>query len=565
MKKKILLCAAAAVLACLLATTAFAADKSVGYIVRGDLNSATNIYTVDILISNVNAVAGSFALDYDETKLELLNGDSSIQGAVVAGAGVTISPDGHLLSEIVSDTEGFVYFAWWPSQSRLDSRSEPKTIGKMQFALKPGVATADFDCETLQMKYMESGNALSSTGAAICEEGLVYYKNNEDNANPLNLVFDYAGSNKSAADAQSVTLQVCDSANAPIGGATATVGTKKHVADANGNILLELTAGNYKYTIAANNYETKFGTLSIGSQNHESIVLRSKMQLVQDVAQKLEIGFFKGDSAQSVTRGLRLETMGENNTKIAWTSSNPSVVTDIGSVFPAKDATNVTLTAKVGKDGMIATKTFDVHVLAKSQTPDSGANPEQPGEAKGFTDISSVPWAKDAIESLAELGVIKGVSATEFAPSGNIRRGDFIAMLMRMLPFNGTNSGQFTDVAAGSYYYNEIALAKSLGIANGYQDGSYHPNESISRQDMMLITHRALVLNKSMSVAGTEIKLGQFKDGASVAEYAQSAVSAVVEAGLITGDNAQNLNPEGNTTRAETAVFLYRVYSKFIQ
>ncbi|KUO51156.1 MAG: hypothetical protein APF76_16835 [Desulfitibacter sp. BRH_c19] len=180
---------------------------------------------------------------------------------------------------------------------------------------------------------------------------------------------------------------------------------------------------------------------------------------------------------------------------------------------------------------------------------------------KTFEDLESVAWAEKQIEVLASKGILKGTLEKEYAPQTNITRADFLYFFVRTLGVDAKVDENFDDISEDAYYYKEIAIAKKLGITNGIGNNKFNPNESITRQDMMTLTERALRMLKKLEQQGTASDLEKFVDQSSIAAYAVDSVASVVKEGLIVG-SADKINPLGNTTRAETAVFLYRIYNK---
>lgn len=175
----------------------------------------------------------------------------------------------------------------------------------------------------------------------------------------------------------------------------------------------------------------------------------------------------------------------------------------------------------------------------------------------GFTDISNYRWAQDAIISLKSKGIISGVSETEFAPQNNIKRGDFILILMRMLKIENEVDGNFADVAEGSYYYDAIAKAKAAGIATG--DGeNFMPESTITRQDLITLAYRAFANLGYIEKKEDTSVLDSFIDKELIDEYAVGAMASMVNAGIIQGADGL-VNPKGNATRAEVAVMCERL------
>ncbi|OBZ19268.1 S-layer protein [Bacillus sp. FJAT-27264] len=177
-----------------------------------------------------------------------------------------------------------------------------------------------------------------------------------------------------------------------------------------------------------------------------------------------------------------------------------------------------------------------------------------------FADLSSVPWAQEAIEQLAAKGIIQGVSASAFNPEAQIKRADFVKLLVDTLGLTATTTASFSDVEQDAYYAEAVSIAKALGLATGSGDGAFLPNAAISREEAAVFIDRALKLQKiELAQAGTST-LGDFKDSSLIAGYARGSIGTLVEAGLLQG-SGNSLNPKGKLTRAETAVLLYRIYS----
>lgn len=186
------------------------------------------------------------------------------------------------------------------------------------------------------------------------------------------------------------------------------------------------------------------------------------------------------------------------------------------------------------------------------QTPVTPSNPDEP-----FTDLGNHSWAKESIYSLKNKGIISGTSETTFSPANNIRRGDFILILSRMLKLENDFTENFRDVPQGSYYYDAIGKAKAAGIAQGSGE-DFMPENSITRQDLITLCYRAFLAAGYIVEAADDSSLNEFNDKGSVAEYALKPMASMVSAGIIKGDNG-NVNPKGYATRAEVAVMCERL------
>lgn len=180
-----------------------------------------------------------------------------------------------------------------------------------------------------------------------------------------------------------------------------------------------------------------------------------------------------------------------------------------------------------------------------------------------FTDLGNHGWAVDAVEYLYKNGITTGTTATTYGPAGSITRGDFVLMLARAFGFLGSSgtalNDNFKDVPADSYYAQAIYSAKQMGIAQGSNDGNFNPKAPLTREDAMVLLQRTLNRTGRGIAEGTDSTLANFPDRGKISSYAQGSVAALVQAGIIKGDNTGNLQPKGTLTRAEMAVILYRV------
>ena len=113
------------------------------------------------------------------------------------------------------------------------------------------------------------------------------------------------------------------------------------------------------------------------------------------------------------------------------------------------------------------------------------------------------------------------------------------------------------------YYYEPIGIAKKLGIVQGIGANKFNPSGQITREDLMVMVARALILSNKVTTTGTYDDISKFNDVSQVSDYAVESIALLVREGIIIGNPDNTINPKGNATRAETAVILYRVYLKY--
>ena len=181
----------------------------------------------------------------------------------------------------------------------------------------------------------------------------------------------------------------------------------------------------------------------------------------------------------------------------------------------------------------------------------------QPSTTETFTDLENHAWAKDAIYTLKNKGIISGISDTEFAPANNIKRGDFILILTKMLSVNDTFTENFAAVPESAYYYNAVGSAKAAGIAQGSGE-NFMPENSITRQDLITLAYRAFLAKGYITETDDTASLDAFADKDDISDYAGTAMASMVKADIIQGSNG-NVNPKGFATRAEVAVMCARL------
>lgn len=176
-----------------------------------------------------------------------------------------------------------------------------------------------------------------------------------------------------------------------------------------------------------------------------------------------------------------------------------------------------------------------------------------------FSDLAGFDWAKQAVEALASKGVTTGTSAVSFRPGLEVSRADYLVMLVKALGLTANAGPRFQDVTASDYYDEAVSIAKALGLAEGIDAQHFDPKAPITREDLMVLTARALQLSHRLNGNRDTSNLDTFTDQSEVAAYAKASISALLQAGVVQG-NGQGLAPKAHTTRAEVAVIIYRLF-----
>jgi len=182
-----------------------------------------------------------------------------------------------------------------------------------------------------------------------------------------------------------------------------------------------------------------------------------------------------------------------------------------------------------------------------------------------FSDVAS-HWAKSSINDMGSRMVISGVGNNNFEPDRDITRAEFSAIAVRALGFTpGIGDKTFSDVANTAWYYGYIQTAAANGIITGCSDGSFAPNDKITREQAMTIIARAMKitkLNDSLTSSQSGELLAGFTDASGASAYAISSIASCLQTGVVDGRTATTLCPTGNITRAEVAVIVQRLLQK---
>ena len=184
---------------------------------------------------------------------------------------------------------------------------------------------------------------------------------------------------------------------------------------------------------------------------------------------------------------------------------------------------------------------------------DEAAAAPDPDEI-AFSDISE-HWAEDSIKQAVLDGIIAGYPDGTFRPEEPVSRAEFTVMLAHALKLDGTGATlSFTDWAEiGAWAEEAIARAVQAGIVNGYEDGRFRPNAPITRAEMALMIARALRLP-----TGATPQTG-FSDDDRIPSWAKSAVEGLRRLGIVSGRGDGKYAPNDTATRAETVVTLLRM------
>ena len=289
-------------------------------------------------------------------------------------------------------------------------------------------------------------------------------------------------------------------------------------------------------TVAIPNSGTTDIVVKIGTKTYTLTILRNS-----------GTGGNEGGSGGATIYTLTFDTNG--GSAISKVSKTSGTTVDLTGYTPTRDGytfdgwySNSALTIKVTSIKLTSNTTIYAKWTAKSDM--------------SFTDVADKAYYRDAVEWAVENGITKGTTATTFSPNATCTRAQAVTFLWRATgsPEPKTSTMPFTDVNAGSYYYDAVLWAVENGITKGTSDTTFSPDATCSRAQIVAFLWRS----EKSPAAGTA---NPFADVKSTAYYADAVLWAVKE-DITKGTTSTTFSPNADCTRAQIVTFLYRAFNK---
>ena len=188
------------------------------------------------------------------------------------------------------------------------------------------------------------------------------------------------------------------------------------------------------------------------------------------------------------------------------------------------------------------THTIEVIFMKANGNPQTGV----------FVDVATGSYYEDAVDWAVGNGITQGTDDTHFSPDGICTRAQAVTFLWRAAgsPKPETRTMPFTDVPAGSYYYDAVLWAVENDITKGTSDTTFSPNMTCTRAQIVAFLWRS----EKSPAAGTD---NPFADVKSAAYYADAVLWAVKE-NITRGTTNTTFSPNADCTRAQIVTFLWR-------
>lgn len=161
-------------------------------------------------------------------------------------------------------------------------------------------------------------------------------------------------------------------------------------------------------------------------------------------------------------------------------------------------------------------------------------------------------WAKETVQRHQENGIVNGYTDGSFRPDQPITRAEFVSILNKYFNLLLPTTISFTDVPDWAWYYQQVQIGVNAGYIAGYPDNTFRPNEYLTRQQASVITANVIGMPHDDAKGALE----GFSDKGKLQGWSFDAVNSLVNWGILSGYPDNTLRPENHLTRAEALVLL---------
>ena len=177
--------------------------------------------------------------------------------------------------------------------------------------------------------------------------------------------------------------------------------------------------------------------------------------------------------------------------------------------------------------------------------------------SKNFYDCKNNHWAYSYVTALADKGIINGYTDGGFKPEKTVSREEFVKMIISATGLYDKNADcEFLDVAKDTWYYNYIASAYRNNIISGINEDFFGVGNMLTREDASVIATR--IISKFSYITEPEQEKG-FSDFNSISDYAKESVQILSKIKIINGFEDGTYRPKGFLTRAEASKIIYMI------
>ncbi len=265
---------------------------------------------------------------------------------------------------------------------------------------------------------------------------------------------------------------------------------------------------------------------------------------------------------RSTKTKLRLDTYIESDNiyiyPITWISSNPEVATVDERGYVTAVANGKTTISAITSDGSFA-DSINITVNLKEEEVKPGFS-DVSSFAPLFSDVDSTNRYFDDIVYVSSTGLMNGTGNNKFSPDATITRGMIVTILYRLAGQPSYAQGtKFSDVADNAWYASAAKWGSANGIVEGFPNGTFKPNDAITREQLAAIMYRYAV-NCGLATKGTaNANLNGYADASSVSEYARVALNWALTNGVMETYANGAIAPKTNASRGEVARVFHNI------
>lgn len=365
--------------------------------------------------------------------------------------------------------------------------------------------------------------------------------------------FTVKATNGGGSDTKELTIKIADAEAAKYhnvtltGAGTGATGAGSHAAGTTVNIYAGTKSG---YTF--NGWTSDDVTVLSASSKNASFVMPDK-----DVTVKANWVYNGGGSSGGgytyytikATAGVNGSISPTGNVSVREGRDQTFTITPNKGYAVAKvliDSKNVGAVKSYTFENVKKNHTIEVVFMKASGNPQTGV----------FVDVPEGSYYEEAVNWAVEKGITTGTDATHFSPDGICTRAQAVTFLWRAAGSPAAKSAvmPFTDVKAGSYYYDAVLWAVENGITKGTSDTMFSPDATCSRAQIVTFLWRS----QKSPAAGTA---NPFTDVKASAYYADAVLWAVKE-DVTKGTTNTTFSPDANCTRAQIVTFIWRALAE---
>ena len=365
--------------------------------------------------------------------------------------------------------------------------------------------------------------------------------------------FTVKATNGGGSDTKELTIKIADAEAAKYhnvtltGAGTGATGAGSHAAGTTVNIYAGTKSG---YTF--NGWTSDDVTVLSASSKNASFVMPDK-----DVTVKANWVYNGGGSSGGgytyytikATAGVNGSISPTGNVSVREGRDQTFTITPNKGYAVAKvliDSKNVGAVKSYTFENVKKNHTIEVVFMKASGNPQTGV----------FVDVPESSYYEEAVNWAVEKGITTGTDATHFSPDGICTRAQAVTFLWRAAGSPAAKSAvmPFTDVKAGSYYYDAVLWAVETGITKGTSDTMFSPDATCSRAQIVTFLWRS----QKSPAAGTA---NPFTDVKASAYYADAVLWAVKE-DVTKGTTNTTFSPDANCTRAQIVTFIWRALAE---